>query len=109
MAFNRSDLDGMDQLALVSLRDYINEKIKGSKEAQKAEAKKLTEAEKENVEKEVKAAIAAKVIKEGTVVVLKFKGAENAFAVKGLSEKTFRISTDAGDRFVKFNQFVRLA
>lgn len=109
MAGYEKILDGMDMLAIVGLRDACNERIKGNKTAEKKAVKDSTDAEKENREKEARAAIAAGLVKKGSKVRVMFKGAEKIVDVCATSEKTVSFMDGAEKKNVRLCMVMGIA
>lgn len=109
MAITKADVNELNVEQLFALRDMVAMTLKEKNGFAKVEAKKSAEETKISVEKEVRAAIAAKMIVVGTNVVMKFKGEEKTFAVKGFSDKTITVETPDGARYLRFAAFVRIA
>lgn len=109
MAITIAEVKDLNVEQLFALRDLVATTIKEKNGFAKVEAKKTAEETKVSVEKEVRAAIAAKMIVVGTNVVMKFKGDEKTFAVKGFSDKTITVETADGVRYLRFASFVRIA
>ena len=105
----KENLNEMTVDQLFALRDMVAEMIKAKNGFVKAEQKKSAEEMKAGIERQVRAAIAAKMIAYGTKIVVMFKGKEQTFEVKGLSDKTFTVNTDDGIRYIRFAAFIRMA
>lgn len=106
---NKAILNEMTVDQLFALRDMVAETIKEKNGFAKVEAKKTAEDKKVGIERQVRAAIAAKMIAYGSKIVVMFKGKEQTFEVKGLSDKTFTVNTEDGIRYIRFAAFIRIA
>lgn len=105
---DKAILNEMTVDQLFALRDMVAETIKEKNGFAKVESKKTADEKKIGIEKQVRAAIAARMITYGSNIVVMFKGKEHTFEVKGLSDKTFTVNTDDGIRYIRFAAFIRI-
>jgi len=94
---------------LTQLKGFVAEQLKENKEAVKVFEKDAKAKNVKEVEKQVSELVKAGTLAYGKKVVLTFKGKAETFDVVGLTEKTIQVKTDAGLRYVKFRQFVKMA